>query len=518
MNSPGSYPYPSYPYRFLPQSPSPRWKTADYLAIFLGSVTLFLLIMPLLLVAALYLYFILYGLIFPAIQIGTIPIGGLTPARAIERVNAGWQDDRTLLLSDGEQVWSASPADFGLWIDVDEAVQQAYQIGRGPKALSQWLQTLQKGAWVIRPRVSFNPEIARLQLEALAPLVSRPPQPAALQFENSRWRVIPGRDGQALNVDATLQQMMAQPRLIAASGYLQLITTPVTSPLQEASPALRELEEWLNRPLKIQAYDPILDEWLDWEVPPQEFAAWVQLGQDGDALTALLDPKLFGAYLQQQQSRLGPNRSFDMQQDPSEALKTGNPVTIFIQHEPTTYLVQPGDTLVGIALKAEMPYWKILEANPGLTESTLYAGQQIVIPSKNELLPLPIVPNKRIVISISEQRLRTYENGQLRDEQVISTGIPSSPTLPGVYQVQTHESLAYASVWDLYMPHFLGIYEGWPGFMNGIHGLPTLSSGQRMWANSLGRPASYGCIILTLQAAEDLYNWAEDGVVVEIDP
>jgi lipoprotein-anchoring transpeptidase ErfK/SrfK len=101
---------------------------------------------------------------------------------------------------------------------------------------------------------------------------------------------------------------------------------------------------------------------------------------------------------------------------------------------------------------------------------------------------------------------------------VISTGIDRSPTIPGVYQVQTHELNAYASVWGLYMPHFMGIYEGWPGFMNGIHGLPTLSGGRRLWAGSLGRPVSYGCIILDLQAAEDLYNWAENGVVVEIRP
>jgi lipoprotein-anchoring transpeptidase ErfK/SrfK len=39
-----------------------------------------------------------------------------------------------------------------------------------------------------------------------------------------------------------------------------------------------------------------------------------------------------------------------------------------------------------------------------------------------------------------------------------------------------------------------------------------------MWANSLGRKASYGCIILDLQAAEDLYHWAEQGVIVEIQP
>ena len=54
--------------------------------------------------------------------------------------------------------------------------------------------------------------------------------------------------------------------------------------------------------------------------------------------------------------------------------------------------------------------------------------------------------------------------------------------------------------------------------MNGIHGLPTLSNGNRLWAGNLGHPVSYGCIILDLDAAEDLYNWAEEGVVVEIQP
>jgi lipoprotein-anchoring transpeptidase ErfK/SrfK len=37
-----------------------------------------------------------------------------------------------------------------------------------------------------------------------------------------------------------------------------------------------------------------------------------------------------------------------------------------------------------------------------------------------------------------------------------------------------------------------------------------------LWADILGRPASYGCIILDLRDAETLYNWAEEGVVVGI--
>ncbi len=148
----------------------------------------------------------------------------------------------------------------------------------------------------------------------------------------------------------------------------------------------------------------------------------------------------------------------------------------------------------------------------------LWAGREINIPSVDDLLPYPVVPDKRIVISIEEQRLRVYKNGKLQSEHVISTGIDRSPTQPGVFQIQTHDPEAYASVWDLYMPDFLGIYEAWPGFMNGLHGLPTLSNGKRLWEGVLGRPVSYGCIVLDLETSAWIYDWAERGVVVEIRP
>ncbi len=200
------------------------------------------------------------------------------------------------------------------------------------------------------------------------------------------------------------------------------------------------------------------------------------------------------------------------------AVTQGKPFWMLVSHAPTTHTVQPGETLLAISWNEGMPYWKIIQANPGIDPDTLHTGQSIYIPSKDELLPLPIVANKRIVISISQQHLWVYQDGQQLSEHVISTGIDRSPTQPGVFQVQIHEPEAYASEWDLFMPDFLGIYEAWPGFMNGIHGLPMLSNGRRLWAKILGKPASYGCIIMDLDEAKALYNWAENGVVVEIQP
>jgi len=87
-----------------------------------------------------------------------------------------------------------------------------------------------------------------------------------------------------------------------------------------------------------------------------------------------------------------------------------------------------------------------------------------------------------------------------------------------VFQVLSREESAYASLWDLEMPHFIGIYASGPGFTNGIHALPILSSGQRLWEGALGTRASYGCIILGIAEAEELFAWAEIGVTVEVRP
>ncbi len=145
-------------------------------------------------------------------------------------------------------------------------------------------------------------------------------------------------------------------------------------------------------------------------------------------------------------------------------------------------------------------------------------GQAIVIPSPDALLPLPPVPGKRIVVSISEQRAWVYENGQLKWEWPASTGIDSSPTAPGVFQIQSHEPNAYAGNWDLWMPSFMGIYRPVPTseFMNGFHGFPTRGQAQLLWTGDLGRRVTYGCILLSSENAQLLYEWAEEGVVVEV--
>jgi lipoprotein-anchoring transpeptidase ErfK/SrfK len=128
------------------------------------------------------------------------------------------------------------------------------------------------------------------------------------------------------------------------------------------------------------------------------------------------------------------------------------------------------------------------------------------------------VENKRVKISISQQRMQAYEEGQVKWDWQVSTGIASSPTSPGIFQVQSHDPNAYAGNWNLWMPWFMGIYRPVPSqdFMNGFHGFPSRDQQQLLWTRNLGHPVTYGCILLSTDNAKLLYDWAPEGTIVEI--
>lgn len=461
------------------------------------------------------------GLIAPGVYAGGVPLGTTTVPMAVERLDQAWGQERMLTVSDGQRVWQVPAASFGLHLDARATAEEAYAIGRTPQGVSALGQLLTTGRIDIAPQVSFSVEEARSQLERLAAQIDIPPEDAVLSLENGQVSVKPGKPGTHLDVSATLARLAADPAAVLYSGHLDVPIITVTPRVNDLSAIQDEAQRLLDQPLKILVYDPITGERIPWNVPRDVLASALRVVDETDGPQIALDGEKVRLAIQAWGGSFAPARSFQSLPDAetvSADWREGRTLILILWHAPSTYSVQPGDTLIKIAWKVGMPMWKILAANPGLDANGLKSGQTLTIPSPNEMLPLPVVVDKRIVISISEQRLGTYQDGRLLDTYVISTGIDRSPTQPGVFQVQTHEPNAYASIWDLTMPNFLGIYEAWPGFMNGIHGLPMLSNGKRLWANVLGRPASYGCIILDLPASETVYNWADNGVVVEITP
>ena len=191
----------------------------------------------------------------------------------------------------------------------------------------------------------------------------------------------------------------------------------------------------------------------------------------------------------------------------------------------SSYVVQRGETLFRIAVRYGTSTAALAQANGIANANFVYAGQTLTIPRGSPLAvaeqaPAPSAPtvpqtSKRIVIDISEQHMYVYEGDILLWSWVVSTGLAGQDTAPGSYHVQSKFENAYGGNWNIWMPHWLGIY--WAGSLeNGIHALPILSNGSRLWAGVLGTRVSYGCVVLGIVEAETLFNWAEIGTEVDI--
>ena len=169
--------------------------------------------------------------------------------------------------------------------------------------------------------------------------------------------------------------------------------------------------------------------------------------------------------------------------------------------------------------KAFQAQGKLLEAQDAYQKALLvdFSGleAQAALDEVNALLPPPPPGAKRIEISITEQRLYAYEGERLIYKFVVCTGQAKSPTMAGNFRILDKIPFADAPSLKLKYPYWMGIY--WVGKLeNGIHALPYDYNGNQLWKGLLGRPCSFGCIVLDTPDAIKLYNWAEIGTAVKI--
>lgn len=471
------------------------------------------------------------GRIYPNVYVVGVDLGGLAPDAAALRLAGaeagyggeeydGWTyEGGAVVLRDGAQSWSLPWSEIGLRLDPLATAQVAYNVGRADASpltlLRLWL-----GRQDVAPVLTIDTAMARAALEQLAPQVSQPPVDATLRLENGQLVTVPGQAGRVLDVAVTLDNLVNVVSRLGPEEEVALTFQLVPPAVIDAAPAQAQAEQMLSREIRLVADEVLSGEQFSWTVGRAAIGGWLRVEQAADgSLRVVADRAAVWQTLQGLAVDMGEGRGFreEAADQVLEALEAGGgTVSLYITHPARSYTIEFGDRLSSIAARFGMPPGLIAEANSGVDLNWLQVGQQIVIPSQDILTPYTPVPGRRVVISIPEQRMRVYENGQLLYEWVVSTGIDSSPTNTGVFQVLSMEEEAYASQWDLWMPNFIAIYRAGGEVYNGIHALPILANGQRLWAGSLGSPASFGCIILGIDEAQTLYDWVEVGVVVVI--
>lgn len=184
---------------------------------------------------------------------------------------------------------------------------------------------------------------------------------------------------------------------------------------------------------------------------------------------------------------------------------------------PSEYVVGVGDSLAGIAQQFNTTVAAVAAANGIGDPSRIFVGQRLIVPIGS---PAPVAQaapqgGLHFYVSISQQRCQLYRGEQLLYDWPCSTGRVGSGTKSGEFYVQSKIREAWGSRWGFYMPLWLGIY--WAGGSeNGIHGLPYEPGGYPIWANSVGTPVTFGCVLLGANESQTLWDMAYIGMPVTI--
>jgi len=462
-------------------------------------------------------------IIFPGVTVLDVPVGAQTRADAVAALQSAWEQEYIALAAADAQ-WDVTPANLGITLDVAATIDRAYGYGR---SRDTWQEIIaNRGQVAVPPAWQIDMIVAEAFLQAKADELVVPAQNAKIEIVNGRVVTIPAVPGQAVDMLATTMRLGQEGIQVVENGRLDLMTVSIPAEVTDVSALAEQASALLTTSVSVRAYDPVTDDAFTCVVSPAVWGNWLTLDVDPVNQTQFnwtLDAETARLFFDERTAAVGGNRFLDAE-DAVTAVATAiqskqTDVSLRLYHQEQTHIVQSGETIAGIGRDYGMPYPWIQAANPTIGDA-LSVGQSIIIPSPDVMLPLPVVENKRIVVSISQQKAWVYENGALKWEWLASTGVDSSPTAPGVFQIQTHEPNAYAGNWNLWMPNFMGIYRPVPNsdFMNGFHGFPTRDGANLLWTNNLGTKVTYGCILLSNENVAQLYTWADEGVVVEILP
>jgi len=463
---------------------------------------------------------LLSGNIGPNVSAMGIPLAGLSLEDAAARLETAWEDEmRITVLLEGEVFDEVPPAELGLQLDAAATAQAAKAAG---------LSGFPFG-YAVEPVIEASYSDAQAYMLSIVDSVYVPPYEAGFALENGQLVSVPGRASRELDIALTAQYIVDAPLSLIQEGRLTLLTTSAPPNTLDSSEYASVAAAFVESAFTIVGYDPFTNEYQNWQTAPEEMARWLVATPNGlaireqgvmsfvNSLNGLLNQAEYPRYVDDD----------EMLEALQTALREGeSSAQVRIRYLPTTYSVEEGVFGFGISRRTGLPFGQIDNVNPGVDWNVLSIGQEINLPTRDIVMPLPPVPHKRIIVDLDRLWLVAYENNEVVFHWPVSSGRNEAPTYPGVYQILSKDGTAYGSGFSLCgesgacaqweMDYFMSIYEVGPGLMNGFHGAVRLPNGGFLDGGSQQVRSTFGCVMSDNSQAQQLYEWAEEGVVVEI--
>jgi lipoprotein-anchoring transpeptidase ErfK/SrfK len=187
----------------------------------------------------------------------------------------------------------------------------------------------------------------------------------------------------------------------------------------------------------------------------------------------------------------------------------GTASTVTYPANRSTYVVKPGDTLFGISRYYGISVSQLASANGLRWNSWVYVGQRLTIPGNSVTPAQPIEPlvitNERwIDVNLTTQTLTAYEGNTPLRTVTVSTGRAVTPTPVGEFRIWVKLIADDMAGPGYFLPQVPYTMYFYQGYA--VHGT--------YWHNNFGTPMSHGCVNLPTPQAEWLFNWASVGTRV----
>lgn len=456
--------------------------------------------------------------LFPNVWALNTNLGDLTLTEAAAALQNKWTTGTQIQLRDGERIWAATPAQIGLSLNAAATVEAAKNVGLAGVPFG----------YSVMPVVNMDVLTSQNFLLDLTEDSKILPYNAGFEWQGDTLVGKPGTDGRFLDVAATMAALQANLSLVGATGVFDLVMTPVPPDERDPQPYLGQAQAFTTQNFVLKGYDPFTDEHFAWTTDRNTLTTWLEVDENGLGLRK----DVFASFVSAQTDSLEVTNELryiepvDTMEKMQQAISTGaGEVNLRVRYRPSTYTIGYGDYGYFVARAHGVPLIELDKVNPGIVWENLTAGDVINLPSPDLSIPLDPVPNKRIVVNLPTQSMVAYENGVPVFSWLIASGMDRAPTSPGTYQILSHAEKASGGSSELCsalgcaqweMDWFMGIYEVIPGLVNGFHGNVLLANGRLLGDGYVGRPLTYGCIMADNTNAKALYDWAEEGTIVEI--
>lgn len=357
------------------------------------------------------------GKIYSGVEVGTVQLGGKTPAEAREAVEERTTGALKEFDFTGPEDFEFTASEMGVDFDVASTVDEAYSVGRRGSILDRISERAQGvfGTVQVDPEVDYQPEIARAKVNNLAERLNEQPVEAGVKIIGSEVQVSDSVEGYKMNVPATVENVNAA--VEDMTGDVEIAGKPLEPEIatQEAERAAEKARTATSGQVVLSA------EGQQWVLSPADIGASLKVTQKDGGLQVQINRG-------QLKERLGSMYA-DLNVKAREADYNVNGTNISVIPSQTGQRIE-SPKLLGAIEQGIFEGQREYQVPVVVTEPELTTGEA------NELMPTQVLGSYRTNYGI------VPDDGQRRENLVIaSNAVNGTLVAPGdIFSMNAHVS------------------------------------------------------------------------------